>query len=73
MDPFMLACNHGHKDARDHYGWTALTLACILGLKDVVKLLLEYSKLLDINIKESAPISKDMKRFIELHSMKVQK
>ena len=62
MDPFMLACNHGHKDvvkllldhsekielnARDHYGWTALTLACILGLKDVVKLLLEYSKLLD--------------------------
>ena len=65
MDPFMLACNHGHKDvvkllldhkdsnielnARSNRGTTPLMIACLNGHNDVVQLLLDQSKIIELN------------------------
>ena len=57
---------------KDEYGNTAFMVACYFGHKDVVKLLLEYSEVVDINIPESFPLSEDIENLIKLHSKRVQ-
>ena len=47
--------------------------ACLNGRNDVVKLLLECSKIVDINIPESFWIPQEIKDLIKMHSMTVQK
>ena len=47
--------------------------ACYHGHKDVVKLLLKYSNVVDIDIRESVLVPEQIKNLIKMHSMTVQK
>ena len=48
-------------------------IACQYGREDVVKLLLEYPEVIDINIPENFYLSEEIENLIELHSTAVQK
>ena len=48
-------------------GLHAFMIACYNGRKDVVKLLLNYSEVVDINIPEGVRLSEEIKTLLKMH------